>query len=67
MHKLWCYFCVFANICILFGGILQNPGIPQQLIDRILKEQMGKGEDEDQEMEDLESGKTTTSQRSKSS
>ena len=57
-HKFWVYFCVSLNLLTLFTGILQNPGIPQRHIDRLLKEQMGKGEDEgdEVEMEDLESG-----------
>eukprot|EP00352_Strombidinopsis_acuminata_P002744 CAMPEP_0176390566 /NCGR_PEP_ID=MMETSP0126-20121128/39274_1 /TAXON_ID=141414 ORGANISM="Strombidinopsis acuminatum, Strain SPMC142" /NCGR_SAMPLE_ID=MMETSP0126 /ASSEMBLY_ACC=CAM_ASM_000229 /LENGTH=45 /DNA_ID= /DNA_START= /DNA_END= /DNA_ORIENTATION= len=36
-----------------------NPGIPQVVIDRILKEQMGKGEEgdhSDEEEHDIESG-----------
>lgn len=42
---------------VLIGGIVKNPGIPQRHIDRILKEQQGKGEDDDDvEMKDLESG-----------
>ena len=50
LHKLWCYFCIGLNLFALFGGILKNPGIPQALIDRILKEESGKGEDDQIEL-----------------
>ena len=59
LHKLWCQFCIGLNIFALFGGILKNPGIPQELIDRILKEDAGKGED-NIELQDLESGSGDT-------
>jgi hypothetical protein len=29
---------LIANIMVLFAGILKNPGIPQPVIDRVLKE-----------------------------
>ena len=38
-HKLWCHFCIATNLFALFAGILKNPGIPQRLLDRLLKEQ----------------------------
>ena len=44
-HKLWCHACIALNLFLLFAGILKNPGIPQHYLDRILKEQQGKGED----------------------
>ena len=52
-------FITYAGICLnllsLFGGILWNPGMPQAIIDRKLKEQLGKGEnDGSSEEEDLE-------------
>ena len=56
MHKLWCQFCIALNLFSLFAGILKNPGIPQAYIDRILKEEQGKGEQI--ELEDMESGST---------
>eukprot|EP00352_Strombidinopsis_acuminata_P004725 CAMPEP_0176357768 /NCGR_PEP_ID=MMETSP0126-20121128/15037_1 /TAXON_ID=141414 ORGANISM="Strombidinopsis acuminatum, Strain SPMC142" /NCGR_SAMPLE_ID=MMETSP0126 /ASSEMBLY_ACC=CAM_ASM_000229 /LENGTH=74 /DNA_ID=CAMNT_0017711573 /DNA_START=414 /DNA_END=638 /DNA_ORIENTATION=- len=52
-------FMVITNLFVLFAGILMNPGIPQVVIDRILKEQMGKGEEgdhSDEEEHDIESG-----------
>ena len=63
MHKLWCQACVGFNVILLFTGILKNPGIPQRLIDRLLKEQQGKGEAV--EMEDLESASTSRDQRTR--
>ena len=51
LHILWCEFCIIMNLLVLFGGILKNPGIPQKYIDRILKEQQGKGEEGDDELE----------------
>jgi hypothetical protein len=42
-------FLIFHNIFILLVGILKNPGIPQQIIDNLLKNQMGKGESTDLE------------------
>ena len=65
-YRLWCQFCVVLNFAVLWGGILKNPGIPQRYIDRILKEQQGKGEDEDDgevEMKDLETGATGTAKK----
>ena len=50
LHKLWCQFCIAANLFSLFGGILKNPGIPQAYINRILKEEEGKGEEGEVEM-----------------
>ena len=47
-HMLWCEICIFANLLTLLGGILKNPGIPQKYIDRILKDQQGKGEEDDE-------------------
>jgi len=38
LHKLWCQGCVILNLTLLLTGILKNPGIPQSLIDRLLKE-----------------------------
>ncbi len=52
------YTGIFINLCILFGGILKNPGVPQAIIDRVLKEQLGKGDDADWESdEDEEKGR----------
>ncbi len=31
-----------SNIGVLLTGILQNPGIPQSIIDKLLKDQLGK-------------------------
>lgn len=45
---------LITNILALLTGILQNPGIPQQIIDRILKEQLGKGTENKEE--DIEAG-----------
>ncbi|TNV71248.1 hypothetical protein FGO68_gene15896 [Halteria grandinella] len=42
-----------TNIIALLTGILQNPGIPQPIIDKILKKQFGKGKDA--QSEDIES------------
>ena len=55
-HLAFVYSIIALNLLILFGGILKNPGVPQIYIDRILKEQMGKGEDADasSEEEDIE-------------
>ena len=55
-HMLWCQLCIAANLGMLFMGILNNPGIPQRHIDRLLKEQQGKGEDEEElsELSDTE-------------
>ena len=50
LHMLWCQGCVAGNLFFLFAGILKNPGIPQQHIDRILKEKLGKVEDNGVEM-----------------
>ncbi len=47
------YTGIFLNLLSLFGGILWNPGMPQAIIDRKLKEQLGKGEGSSEE-EDLE-------------
>ena len=65
LHLFWCRLCVVGNLLCLLAGILKNPGIPQRHIDRILKEKMGKGEDdeEDIEMQDMESGATIKSQK----
>ena len=64
-HMLWCQTCIGANIGLLIGGILKNPGIPQRHIDRLLKEQQGKGEDDEEvsetELQDIESGGAKTS------
>ena len=65
-HKAFCYMGIYFNLFLLFGGILKNPGIPQIYIDRLLKEQMGKGEKE-QEEEDEESGAVAKSQKVPSS
>ena len=48
------YTGIVINLCILFGGILNNPGMPQAMIDRVLKEQLGKGGDADWESDDDE-------------
>ena len=48
------YSGIVINLLILFGGILKNPGMPQAIIDRVLKEQLGKGEDADWESDDDE-------------
>jgi len=37
-HMYISYTGIFINLCILFGGILKNPGVPQAIIDRVLKE-----------------------------
>ena len=55
-HQIICYIGIAFNLFLLFGGILGNPGIPQSYIDKILKAQQGKGEDDDKA--DLESGST---------
>jgi hypothetical protein len=39
-----CYFTIALNVYCLFAGILKNPGIVQTIIDRKLKDQIGKGE-----------------------
>ena len=53
---MFVYSLIAFNLLVLLGGILKNPGVPQIYIDRILKEQMGKGEDADKssEEEDIE-------------
>lgn len=43
-HMYISYFGICINLLSLFGGIFKNPGMPQPVIDRILKEQLGKGE-----------------------
>ena len=55
-HLAFVYSIIGLNLLVLFGGILKNPGVPQIYIDRILKEQMGKGEDADasSDEEDIE-------------
>ena len=54
----WYIYCSYAglaiNFLILIGGILKNPGIPQAIIDKILKDQLGKGDDVDESSEDDE-------------
>ncbi len=53
---------MLGNLAMLFAGILKNPGIPQSLIDKILKEQLGKREGHGGITSgDLESGQTTSS------
>ena len=54
-HVIFCYSGIALNLLLLFGGILKNPGIPQIYIDKLLKNQMGKGEKEGDEA-DEESG-----------
>jgi hypothetical protein len=42
IHLYICYGGIGLNLLVLFGGILKNPGIPQVVIERLLKERMGK-------------------------
>ncbi len=42
------------NLLVLFAGVLKNPGIPQPIFDKILKDQLGKGDDVDESSEDDE-------------
>lgn len=51
-HLYISYTGLGINLLALFGGILKNPGIPQPIIDRILKEQLGKGDDADEESDE---------------
>jgi hypothetical protein len=42
IHLYICYGGIGLNLLVLFGGILKNPGIPQVVIERLLKERIGK-------------------------
>lgn len=53
-HMYISYSCLVINFLVLLGGILKNPGIPQPIIDKILKDQLGKGDDIDDSSEDDE-------------
>jgi len=41
--RIGAFIVLSTNILALLSGILKNPGIPQQVIDNILKNQLGKG------------------------
>ncbi len=41
-HLYTCYAGLATNLFVLFAGILKNPGIPKQVIKRLLKEKLGK-------------------------
>lgn len=62
VHLYICYGGIGLNLLFLFAGILKNPGIPQVVIERLLKERMGKSQtgegdlSEPEENNDLESG-----------
>ena len=53
-HMYISYVGLALNFLVLLGGILKNPGIPQPIIDKILKDQLGKGDDVDESSEDDE-------------
>ena len=62
------YTGLFFHIIVLLTGILKNPGIPQKVIKRILKERLGKSQTGEGELSDgpddsldLETGNITTS------
>lgn len=62
-HLYIVYAGLVFNILVLFAGILKNPGMPQKVIKRILKERLGKSQtgegelsDEADETHDIESG-----------
>lgn len=53
-HIYISYTGLAINFLVLIGGILKNPGIPQPIFDKILKDQLGKGDDGDESSEDDE-------------
>jgi len=52
------YAGLLMNVLVLFTGILKNPGIPYQVIDKALKQRRGKGDQldssDDEVIEDIE-------------
>jgi hypothetical protein len=60
-HLYTCYAGLALNLFVLFAGILKNPGIPQLVIKRMLKERLGKSQsgegDLSSDEQDLEAGK----------
>lgn len=56
------YVGLAVNLFVLFGGILKNPGIPQPIIDKILKDQLGKGEDDESQSSEDDEEKSKSEQ-----